>query len=261
MIEAEGVFAGYGGRDVLSGVSLTARPGEIVGVLGPNGAGKSTLLAVLSGILRPRSGGVRLAGRDVFALGHAERARGLSMVPQRTDAAFGPLVRSVVLMGRFAHSPGIFGYGPDDRAAAEEAMAEAGVAHLADRPVSELSGGEQKRVFIARALAQRAAVMLFDEAASGLDPARAVEIHDLLARKCRQGAAVILTIHDLNLAALYCDRMIFLKQGRVSAAGPTKDVFTKDVISRVYETTPVLVDHPLAGVAQALFVPGSGSPA
>jgi len=256
-IEAVDIVAGYPGREVLRGVSLAARPGEMLGLLGPNGAGKSTLLHVLAGIHKPRSGTVRVDGQDVFALGDRERARRIAVVPQRIEIPFGPRVATVALMGRYAHAPGFSGYGPQDEEIAADALREAGAAHLADRALSELSGGEQKRVFIARALAQRARVMLLDEASSGLDPARAIEIHDLLRRKCRQGAAVVIAIHDLNLAALYCDRMVFLKDGRVAAQGATAEVFSKEVIAGIYETTPELVRHPRLGIAQALFVPGA----
>jgi iron complex transport system ATP-binding protein len=257
VIEAVDIFAGYPGIEVLRGVSLTARPGELLGLLGPNGAGKSTLLRVLAGIHKPASGAVAVDGENVFALTDRERARRIAVVPQHSEIPFGPRVCSVALMGRYAHVPAFSGYGPEDEAIAARALGEAGVAHLAGRALSALSGGEQKRVFIARALAQQARIMLLDEASSGLDPARAIEIHDLLRRKCRQGAAVVIAIHDLNLAALYCDRLVFLKDGRVAAQGPTAEVFRAEVIARIYDTTPELVRHPRLGIAQALFVPGA----
>jgi iron complex transport system ATP-binding protein len=257
MIEARDIIAGYPGREVLRGVSLTARSGEMLGLLGPNGAGKSTLLHVLAAVHKPASGTVVVDGRDVFSLTDRERARRIAVVPQRVEVPFGPRAFSVALMGRYAHAPAFSGYGPEDEAIAADALREAGAIHLAERAISELSGGEQKRVFIARALAQQAGVLLLDEASSGLDPARAIEIHDLLRRKCRQGAAVVIAIHDLNLAALYCDRMVFLKDGRVAAQGTTAEVFSKEVIERIYETSPELVRHPCLGIAQALFVPGS----
>jgi len=256
MIEAKDIVAGYPGRTALHGVSLNARPGEMLGLLGPNGAGKSTLLHVLAGIHKPVSGAAIVDGADVFSLSDRERARRIAVVPQHVEVPFGPRVLTVALMGRYAHAPGFSGYGPEDEAIAADALRQAGALHLAGRALSELSGGEQKRVFIARALAQEAPVLLLDEAISGLDPARALEILGLLRRKCRQGAAVVIAIHDLNLAALYCDRLLFLKDGRAAALGPVSEIFNKEVISRVYETSPEFVRHPLAGVLQALFVPG-----
>ncbi|MBF0514774.1 MAG: ABC transporter ATP-binding protein [Desulfovibrionaceae bacterium] len=256
VLEAVDICAGYPGREALRGVSLSARPGEMLGLLGPNGAGKSTLLGVLAGVHAPVSGKVTVGGRDVLSLTDRERAGLIAVVPQRIEVPFGPRALTVALMGRYAKAPAFSGYGPRDEAIAQDALREAGVAHLAGRAIDQLSGGEQKRVFIARALAQQAPIMLLDEASSGLDPARAIEIHDLLRRKCRQGAAVVIAVHDLNLAALYCDRMVFLKDGRVAAQGRAAAVFTKEVIEAIYETSAVVIKHPLAGVAQALFAPG-----
>ena len=153
MIRCRGLCSGYHGRPVLDGVDFDVAAGEMAGVLGPNGAGKTTLLLTLSGVLSPAGGTVRLGGRDLAALSDRERARLVAAVPQRSESAGELTVRSLVLMGRYPYLSFLGGYGPGDAAAAAAAMAEVGVADLADRRLGELSGGEFQRVLTARALA------------------------------------------------------------------------------------------------------------
>lgn len=261
MIRTENLCAGYGGRSVLRDISLEAGRGEMVGILGPNGAGKSTLLLALAGVLRPISGSVEVGGRNLSGLPAREHALLVASVPQRAEPAFGLRALSVVLMGRICRQSLLGGYGPDDYAAAWKAMRETGVEHLAQRPCDRLSGGEYQRVLIARALAQDAPLLLLDEAASNLDAAAKMRVHDLVAARCRTGLTALAVLHDLNLAALYCDRLVFLKKGRVAHQGPTAEVFTRDILMEIYETDVDIVAHPRTGAPQALFAPGAASPA
>ncbi len=258
MIECRGLRAGYGQRDVLHGIDLRLARGEMVGLLGPNGAGKTTLILALTGVLAPSAGQVLLAGRDAASLSSRQKARTVAAVPQRAGAAFELSVRALVLMGRYPYLSYLGGYGPDDLAAAEAAMAETGLSNLADRLSGELSGGEFQRALIARALAQAADVLVLDEASANLDVARKVELHDLLAARNADGATVLAALHDINLAALYCRRLVFLKDGRVAADGPVADVFTQQTLSRIYETDIIVLPHPATGAPQALVVPGPG---
>ena len=256
MIRLEGVSAGYGRRAVLRDLHLSLSSGEMVGLLGPNGSGKSTLLMTLSGVLPPQSGRILIDGRPADRLSPRETARRLASVPQRAAPTFELPVLSLVLMGRYPYLKFLGGYTDTDRAAAMAAMRETRTEAFAGRLSGELSGGEFQRVLIARALAQEAPVILLDEAASGLDVARKVEIYDLLRAKNRTGATILSAVHDLNLAALYFDRLVFLKNGRIVKDGLVQDVFTRDVLMEIYETPLALSPHPVTGVPQAHLVPG-----
>lgn len=258
LLAAVGLSAGYGEREALSGVDLSLERGELVGLLGPNGGGKSTLLLCLSGVLTPRSGRVEAGGEDLAGLSHRERARRIACVPQRAEPAFGFTVAEMVRLGRYPHLSAWGGYGPHDFEAADRAMAGAGVAGLAQRRAGELSGGEFQRVLLARALAQEAGVLLLDEAMASMDVAWRMAAFDLLRARCRAGLAVLTAVHDLNLAALYCPRLVFLKNGRVLADGPTAEVFTPELLSEVYDTDILVAPHPATGAPQAHPVPGSG---
>ncbi len=261
MIVCQGLRAGYGRREVLSGLDLHVAPGEMVGLLGPNGAGKTTLLLTLTGALPLRGGRVRLAGRDLATLSPRQRARLVAAVPQRLDAVPELTARALVLMGRYPYLGLLGGYGPEDETIAFEAMVATGVAALADRPCAALSGGEFQRVLVARALAQATDLLILDEASANLDMARKVELHDLLAARNAAGATVVAALHDINLAALYCRRLVFVKDGRIVADGPVADVFTQSTLSRIYETDIIVLPHPRTGAPQALVVPGSGGAA
>lgn len=261
MIVCEGLCAGYGGHAVLSDIDLTIAAGEMVGLLGPNGSGKTTLLLTLTGVLPPLGGRVRLGGQDLAALSARRLAQHVAAVPQRLAMVPELTVRSLVLMGRYPYLSFLGGYGPQDWRVAESAMAATGVSTLADRPCGALSGGELQRVCIARALAQGTDVLLLDEASANLDMARKVELHDLLAARNAAGTTVLAALHDLNLAALTCRRLIFLKHGRIEADGPVETVFTQSILSRIYETDIVVFPHPRTGTPQALAVPGAHSPA
>lgn len=261
MMECRNLHAGYGGRNVLHDVSLCFGQGELVGLLGPNGSGKTTLLLALSGVLVPESGHVALDGVQLEALRPRERAKRIAVVPQRPESIPALDVLSLVLMGRYPHLGTLRGYGPVDVAAAEQALADTGTAHLAPRLATTLSGGELQRVLMARALAQGAGTLLLDEVTSGLDIARTVELFDLLRARHGHGARVIAAIHDLNLAALYCTRLLFLKHGRVVLDGPVQQVFNERNLTDIYETPIVVRPHPVTGTPQASVVPGAGAAA
>nr|WP_211922632.1 ABC transporter ATP-binding protein [Solidesulfovibrio aerotolerans] len=258
VIRCRGLCSGYHGRPVLDGIDLDVAPGEMVGVLGPNGAGKTTLLLTLSGVLSPAGGTVVLNGRNIASMTDKERARTVAAVPQRSGSAGELTVRSLVLMGRYPYLSFLGGYGPSDAAAAAAAMAAVGVADLADRRLGELSGGEFQRALTARALAQESDVLLLDEASASLDIARKMELYTLLAARNAAGTTIVAALHDINLAALACRRLVFLKNGRIEADGPTAAVFTQPTLSRIYETDIIVIPHPRTGTPQALAVPGPG---
>ena len=257
-LAAEGVCAGYragGGKafDVLRNVSLTLAPGDFAGLLGPNGSGKSTLLQCLSGLLPVSAGSVRIGGENAAGLRDKERARLIACLPQHPEAVPSLSAFSLALMGRYAWTPFLGGYGPGDRRAAADALAETGAVHLAARSADRLSGGELQRVLLARSLAQGTGVLLLDEATSGLDPSCQAAVLRALERRNREaGLTVLAAMHDLNVAALYCRRLILLKAGRIVANGPTAEVFTEDLLGEVYGSAFRVVRHPVYGVPQAL---------
>jgi iron complex transport system ATP-binding protein len=236
-VELSSVWTGYGSTDALSGVSLTARTGELCAVLGPNGAGKSTLVKLLSGALRPRRGKVSVFGVDIETLDRRAISRLVAVVPQQVEVAFGFSVREVVMMGRAPHQGAWMSASPADQKAVDRAIDACGLGDLAARPVAELSGGEQKRAAIARALAQQAQILLLDEAGAHLDVRHAISIHEVVRRELAQRElACIAVLHDLNLAAQYADRVALLKEGGIVAEGTVADVMTYRKLKDVFET-------------------------
>ncbi|MFH8410350.1 ABC transporter ATP-binding protein [Streptomyces sp. NPDC018019] len=218
------------GRTVVDAASFVVPPGSFTGLLGPNGSGKSTVLRLLAGLLRPTSGSVLLGGDEVSALRRRTVARRLAFVPQETASDVEMSVRDVVLLGRAVHRGRWAGTGEDARVV-ERAMTAMDVAPLADRSWSALSGGERQRVNIARALAQDTAVLLLDEPTNHLDIGHRL---DLMSRLAHMDTTVVAALHELDLAARYCDHLVLLHDGRVIAAGPTADVLTAERLERVY---------------------------
>jgi iron complex transport system ATP-binding protein len=210
----------------LVSASLSVESGELVAVLGPNGAGKSTLLRVLSGVLAPSEGSVRLFGEPLALLSRRTIARDLAVVAQSEEVVFGYTAFDVVLMGRAAHQDGWMQADREDLAIARKAMHRCDVEDLAERPVSDLSGGEQKRVALARALAQTPRVLLLDEPTAFLDVRHQIALFDLLADEVAGGLACVVVMHDLNLAAQYASRVVLAKEGRLVAVGAVEEVMT-----------------------------------
>ena len=241
----------------LDGVSLDFAAGEMVGILGPNGSGKTTLLAAINGLLPLESGSITLDGTPIQTLRHKERATRMACVPQRPETVPDLPVYDMVLMGRYARLRLWGSYSAHDKAQAEEALEATAILHLRGRSAKTLSGGEFQRVLVARALAQGADTLLLDEATTGLDAAHALAVLDTIRKRNREkGCRVLAAIHDLNLAALYCDRLVFLKNGRIHADGPTHTVFTPAILESVYETAFTVIAHPRNGLPQALCLPG-----
>lgn len=233
-LRLEAVALALGGRPVLRGVDVELRAGEVVVLAGPNGAGKTSLLRVATGVLRPDSGRVLLDGRLVAGLPRREVARSLALVPQETFVPFAFRVGEVVLMGRAPHL-GLLGFeGERDRRAALAALDRVGIAHLADRSVLELSGGERQLSVLARALAQDAPLLLLDEPTAHLDVARRLAVLGLARELAGEGRGVLLVSHDLGLAARFADRVVLLASGAVVAAGPPGEVLDPEHVGRVF---------------------------
>jgi len=257
LLAAEGACFRYGPRTVLDGVDLAVAAGEMVGLIGPNGAGKSTLVRLLAGIERPAEGIVRLDGRPLTAWTRAERARRVALVPQDPRVEFPYTVLEVVLMGRSPHLSALALPGRRDLEIARAALARLEVAELEARRMDELSGGERQRVFLARALAQEPAVLLLDEPTTHLDLRHQTQLHDVARARCREGVAVLTVLHDLNLAATYCDRVVLLAGGRVVREGTPVDVLEAATLERAFGTRVWVGRHEITHAPVVLPVPGA----
>ena len=223
----------YGARSVLNGVSLSFRAGEVTAVIGPNGAGKSSLLLCAAGLIRPQSGEARLDGRPILDLARKARAQAVAYLPQTTEIAWPISVRALVGLGRLPHH-GVWGESDADRAAIERAIEAAGVEALADRQVATLSGGERARVLVARGLAGAPRFLLADEPTAGLDPGHALDMADLFRAQAKLGVGVVVTLHDLSLAARAADRIVILAGGKVLADGPPQAALSEGAIAAAY---------------------------
>lgn len=247
-LTANQISAGYGSANVLHSVSVGVQTGEFVGLLGPNGCGKSTLLRVLSGVLRPRSGAVSLEGRDLLEWTAMERARRIAFVPQSETAAFDFSVRDIVLMGRYPHRQKFRSETAQDYEIVAQALTDADISPLADRLVTELSGGEHRRVLLARALAQQTPLLLLDEPTAHLDITHQAELLLLTRRLMRErGIGVMAALHDLNQAAEYCDRLILMRGGEIVAEGPPEITLTADNLRQVYGAEAQIGVNPATG--------------
>jgi len=249
----------YDGDDVLRDIDLSIMAGEMIGVIGPNGSGKSTLLRALSGVLAPSAGRVLLAGGDVQRMRPRHRAHLVGVVHQHSTATFAFTVWDVVSMGRHAHLSPLKGLGPDDRQAVEWAMQQTDCVQLADRLVTELSGGELQRVIIARALAQQPQTLLLDEPTNHLDINHQLEIGRLLSALNRErGMTIVWVSHDVNLASEFCERIIMLRRGEILTQGPPGEVITQDWLSKLYGVPIPVLPNMLSGRPQVVLV-GKGA--
>lgn len=226
---------GGGRRSVLGAVNLAVAPGELLALVGANGSGKTTLLRVLSGVLEPDAGELRLFGRPAAAWSRMELARRVAVLPQSLDLPIGFRVGELVAMGRLPHARSLFGSSADDELAVVRALGDADALDLALRTADELSGGERQRVLVAMALAQEPRLLLLDEPTLHLDLAHQIALLETMQRLRRQrGIAVVAVMHDLSLAAAAAPRVAVLDGGRIVADGPSDDVLTPDLVRRVF---------------------------
>lgn len=255
LIALKNISFSYGGPDVIRDLSLEIGRGEIVGILGPNGAGKSTLIKIMSGIFKPKSGKVLLDGKDIALIPHRERAETIATVPQMTDTPFSFTAMEVVLMARATRLP-IFGFeSEDDIRIAKEAMEMTSSFEFASRNLGSLSGGERQRVILARAFAQQTPIILLDEPATFLDIRHQIELNKLLSEQNKkQGLTIISALHDLNMAAAFCNRVILVKDGNVFADGLPNQVMTTDNIFSVFGAKVKTIEDPKNGRSYCLPV-------
>ncbi|GAA2274183.1 ABC transporter ATP-binding protein [Streptomyces ruber] len=253
-LDVDGVTLTAGTRHLVRDVSLTARPGEVIGLVGPNGSGKSSLLRAVYRVLRPAAGSVRVDGADAWSLPPRTLARTLAAVVQEQAADLDLTVREVVAMGRTPHKRLLAGDTAEDAELVDAALTAVDAAALAGRPFDRLSGGERRRVLIARALAQRPSLLVLDEPTNHLDVRHQLGVLGVLRRL---PVTVLVALHDLNLAAYYCDRLYVLRDGGVVASGPPGEVLTAGLLREVYGVSAEVAVHPRTGAPQVTFLPGA----
>ena len=253
-LEMQNVTLGYNHKPVLQDISLKAVPGELVGLIGPNGSGKSTVIKAMSRVIHPQSGKILLGGRDIVRIPRRELACLVGVVPQMpllpsTFTAF-----EIVLMGRNPHLGLFQSEGQRDWAIAWQAMEKTTTRELADRRINELSGGEIQCLLIARVLVQETKAILLDEPTANLDIGRQVEILDLIKNLCVENNLTVLgALHDLNLAAQYCDRLFLINEGHIHAEGTPSEVITDRNIKQVYGAENCVYTHPINGLPTVLL--------
>jgi len=248
MLKIESLSVDYGSRRVLHDVSLSVQTGEILALIGPNGAGKSTLIRAVSGVIPARSGRIRTNGDTFSALTPIQRARYLAVVPQAISLPPAFTVWETVLMGRTPYLGFLGQPSRADEGLARRALERVHALELAERRVGELSGGERQRILLARALCQSTPILLLDEPTAHLDLQYQVSLLDLIRKLAREdNLAVLIALHDLNLAARYADRVALMVAGRITALGSPREVLTPDLISHAYCLPVQVVEHPFAG--------------
>lgn len=255
-ISANNIKHAFDNRTVLNDLSFEVAAGAFFIIIGPNGSGKTTLLKLLVGLLPLKGGHVDLLSKSLTDYTAKQLARRIAYVPQNVPVEFPFTVTQVVLMGRSPHL-GVLGFeGEDDLHLAHDAMKITDVTHLADRRMDQLSGGEQQRVFIARAICQQPKIMLLDEPTAALDLSHQVRLMDLLERlKTEQGVTIVMVSHDLNMAAMYADQLLLISQGRIARIGTPKQVIDYDLLEQVYGCKLVVDQSPLGDYPRVHLVP------
>ncbi|NLA57818.1 MAG: heme ABC transporter ATP-binding protein [Firmicutes bacterium] len=247
----ENVSFSYGQRLILQDISFTVEAGEMVGIIGPNGSGKTTLLKIISRLLVPDRGRILIDGKDTASWSPRLLARTVAVVPQETQINFEFTVRDIVEMGRSPYLRRFQAMSKQDQEIVHQAMEATNVLFLAERSMTELSGGERQRVIVARALAQEPEVLLLDEPTASLDINHEAEIFQLLRRlTSEKGLVTIVVLHDLDLAAEYCDQLLLLARGTVEASGSAEEVLRGETLARVYGVDVVVYPNPLTGKPQ-----------
>ncbi|WP_374019474.1 ABC transporter ATP-binding protein [Paenibacillus thiaminolyticus] len=256
ILQAEHISKSYGSRTVLNDVSLTVRTGEWVGIIGPNGSGKSTLLSLLSGADSPAGGRIELKGRSLRSYTRKALSQTMAVLLQESLPPIGYSVREVVEMGRFPYQSWFGTEAEDSGPYIDSVMERLQLTELEERPIDRLSGGQRQRVALAKLMAQSPSIVLLDEPTTYLDIRYQVQFMDVV-RDWQQdcGLTVVSVLHDLNLAALYCDRLVVVHEGRIAADGTPEEMMSPDVIARYFDTRAAIVPHPGNGRPQLLMCP------
>lgn len=256
LLNVDKLSGGYHSKIIVKDVSLGIHRGDFLGIIGPNGSGKTTLLRLISRILIPANGKISLDGADAFSLSLKEFCRKIAFVSQDLEVAFTFTVLEFVLMGRIPHLRRLQSESKKDFSIAMDSLSMTDTLHLKDRQINELSAGERQRIMIARALTQQPILLLLDEPTSHLDIGHQIQILDLLRKlNINSELTIAMVIHDLNLAGLYCNRIILLNEGKVFTQGSSKEVLTYQNIEAVYKTVVVVKENPITKRPHVFLVP------
>lgn len=257
MIVVEHLSGGYEDIPIVKDISFTVEKGKILGILGPNGSGKSTLLKVMSGILPATAGTISIDGQNILSYNARALAKKMAVLPQLHANAFSNSVREAVSLGRYPHQTGFFSsWSTQDEQAVQHAMLQTGVKRYEHTPMEFLSGGEQQRVFVAQALAQAAEILLLDEPTNHLDIAHQRQILDMVRKEALEcGLTVVMVLHDMNLASLYCDELLLMESGQVRAMGVPHEVLIASQIEDVYQARVTTYAHPEIPKPQITMMP------
>lgn len=256
-LKADAVTLSYQNRIVSTGLSLNIPDGGFTVIIGPNACGKSTLLRSLARLLAPKAGRIMLDDVSISDLPTREVARRVGLLPQAPTAPGGVVVADLVARGRFPYQSLLRQWSPADAAAVKSAMDAAGIADLADRPVSDLSGGQRQRVWIALVLAQETPILLLDEPTTWLDVAHQIDLLDLLARLNRDGKTVVAVLHELNLACRYATHLVAMRDGAIVAQGTPEGIVSEDMIRSVFGLPALVMPDPLTG--RPMIIPRAAS--
>lgn len=259
MIVVEHLSGGYEDVPIVKDISFTVEKGKILGILGPNGSGKSTLLKVMSGILPATAGTISIDGQNILSYNARALAKKMAVLPQLHANAFSNSVREAVSLGRYPHQTGFFSsWSAQDEQAVQHAMLQTGVKRYEHTPMEFLSGGEQQRVFVAQALAQTAEILLLDEPTNHLDIAHQRQILDMVRKEAMEcGLTVVMVLHDMNLASLYCDELLLMESGQVRALGAPHEVLIASQIEEVYQARVTTYAHPEIPKPQITMMPAA----
>jgi len=253
-LQIENLTFSYDDKEAVDDVSLYVNSGEFVGLIGPNGSGKTTILKNLYRALKPDKGDLTLDGEDLISMSHKKAALKVGVVGQENDVTFDFLVEEIVAMGRSPHKKLFEIDNAHDKYMVRHSLEHLGMEHMAKRDFQSLSGGEKQRVIIARVIAQESEFLLLDELTNHLDINYQLQILDFVKRL---GITVLSTMHDLNMAALYCDRIYVLKDGKVVLHGTPEEVFTPENINTVYGVNSDVTTHPITGKISITYLPAA----
>jgi iron complex transport system ATP-binding protein len=256
LINVNNLTFSYGDDPVLKGLTFTVGEGDFLGIIGPNGSGKSTLLRLLANLLKPVTGSISIGERDLDEYSIKNLARVIAAVPEETLVNFPFTVEELVTMGRTPYLSFLESFTVHDREIASEAMQRTGILHLRHRYINEISSGERQRAFIAQALAQETRIVILDEPTAHLDINHQTEIFDLLKNLQVYNRLTILVVsHDLNLAALYCEKLLLMKAGALFALGTPAEVITERNLGEVYNSQVMVTENPAAKKPQISLIP------
>lgn len=258
--KADGIYFKYSDQWVIEDVSFNICEGEFFGIIGPNGSGKSSLLKLISRIHAPHSGQIYLRETALTMFGRDELSKIVSYIPQESSFLFPYTVAETVSMGRYPHLKGKFFEDSYDKKVVSEAMSWVGIYSLRDRPITDISGGEKQRAIIARGLAQEPDILIMDEPTTSLDIGHQMEIFNLLSRlNVEKKMTIITSLHDLNLGSHYCDKIMLINRGKISAIGTPREVITEENIRNVYGCNVIVDKNPASGTPRVSLIPMDNS--